>query len=117
MTKMGKVRRTVRFFALSCACLLCSEFCVRMSAQNECCTPPHMASTAARFQQNATVNVYVVSDSGFTPTEQDMIKEGLENWNGQPNSSGVTYHVTFTTTPPPPGTNNTIVVRYVDTFS
>ena len=46
-----------------------------------------------------------------------MIKEGLEDWNGQPNSSGVTYHVVFTTTPPPPGTNNTIIVKYVDTFS
>jgi hypothetical protein len=76
-----------------------------------------MAPTAARFTQNAIVNVYVPSDSGFTSTEQQMIKEGLEDWNGQPNSSGVTYHVTFTTTPPPPGTNNTIIVRYVDTFS
>jgi uncharacterized protein (DUF362 family) len=58
-----------------------------MSAQNECCTPPHMAPTAARFTQNAIVNVYVASDSGFTSTEQQMIKEGLEDWNGQPNSS------------------------------
>ena len=86
-------------------------------AQTACCTPPPMSPNSPRFPQGASVDVFIVADSGFTPTEQEMIKQGLEDWNGQPNSSGVTYHVTVTSNPPPPGTNNTIIVTYEDTFS
>lgn len=86
-------------------------------AQNPCCTPPRFAPGAARFSRSASVNVYIIADSGFTPTEEDMIKEGLEDWNNQPNTSGITYHVTATSNPPPAGTNNTVIISYEDTES
>lgn len=76
-----------------------------------------MAASAARFPQGATVNVFINSTSGFTATEQQMIKEGFENWNNQPNNSGVRYDVTVTSNPPAVGGNNTIVVRYNDSYS
>ncbi len=63
------------------------------------------------------MNVYIKADSGFTATEQQMIKEGLENWNNQPNNSGVTFNVTVTNNPPPLGTANTIIVTYDDNES
>jgi hypothetical protein len=85
--------------------------------QTPCCKPPHFASAAARFQQGATVNVYIDENSGFTPTERDMITEGLENWNNQPNNSGVQFNVTSTSSPPAPGGNNTVIVTYQDVFN
>jgi hypothetical protein len=88
-----------------------------VQAQTQCCNPPHLAVAAARFAQNATVNVYIDANSGFTATEQQMIIEGLQEWNGQSNNSGVTYIVTITSNPPAVGGNNTIVVRYNNTFS
>lgn len=51
----------------------------RVKAQGECCTPPLLHPSVPRFPQGATVNVYIKADSGFTTTEQQMIKEGLEN--------------------------------------
>ncbi|HKP48299.1 MAG TPA: hypothetical protein VJT50_16980 [Pyrinomonadaceae bacterium] len=56
--------------------------------------------------------------------EQQNIKAGFEDWNNQPNNSGVRYNVYTTANPPPAGmttaslpppqTANTIVARYVD---
>jgi len=84
---------------------------------SECCTPPPLPPGIPRFPQGATVSVYIKADSGFTATEQQMIKEGLENWNNQPNNSGVTFNVTVTNNPPPLGTGNTIIVTYDDNES
>ncbi len=90
----------------------------RVKAQSsECCPPPLMWPSYPRFPQGQTVNVYIIEDSGFTPTEQQMIKEGLENWNNQPNNSGVKFNVTVTNNPPPHGTGNTVIVTYDDNFS
>ena len=63
------------------------------------------------------MTVYIDSSSGFTETEQQMIKEGIEDWNGELNSTGVTYNVVITPTPPPVGGNNTVVAYYNDNHS
>jgi hypothetical protein len=86
-------------------------------AQSACCNPPSLPPQAARFSQNATVNVYIDANSGFTATEQQMIIEGLQGWNNQPNNSRVSYNLTVTSTLPAAGTNNTIIVRYNDQYS
>ncbi len=86
-------------------------------AQTQCCNPPHLSEAAARFPQGATVNVFNSANSGFTATEQQMISEGTQDWNGQPNNSSVSYNVTVTSNPPAVGANNTIVVRYNDNYS
>ncbi len=87
-----------------------------VQAQDPCCTPPILPA-AARFPQGAYVNVYIDANTGFTPTEIQSITDGLQSWNGQPNNSNVTYHVTVTSNLPPPGTNNTIIVSYVNEYS
>ncbi|MFY9621790.1 MAG: hypothetical protein WAM70_21170 [Pyrinomonadaceae bacterium] len=56
--------------------------------------------------------------------EQQNIKAGFEDWNNQPNNSGVRYNVYTTANPPPAGmttaslpparTVNTIIARYED---
>jgi hypothetical protein len=56
--------------------------------------------------------------------EQQNIRAGLEDWNNQPNNSGVRYNVYTTTNPPPSGmttaalpppmTANTVIATYVD---
>jgi hypothetical protein len=83
---------------------------------DDCCPPPLLSSAAARFPQNASVTVYL-DTRGLTSTEVQAITTGLQDWNGQNNHSGVTYHVVETTDPPQPGTNNMIVAKFVDQFS
>jgi len=90
---------------------------LEVNAQGDCCTPPNLPAQAARFPQNTTVNVYIPANSGFTSTEQQMIIEGLQDWNNQLNGSGVHYNVTVSSTPPNPGTANTIILAYDDNFS
>ena len=80
----------------------------------DCCPPPLRAAAAARFQQNAHVTVYLDTTTGFNEAERGAIKAGLEDWNGQPNNSGVTYTVIETATPPAPGGNNTIIASFVN---
>ena len=87
-------------------------------AQGGCCNPPLQHPSTPRFPQGAQVTVYIDSSpSGFTDVEQQLIKSGIEDWNDEPNNSGVTYFVVITTSPPPAGTNNTIVVQFSDQFS
>jgi hypothetical protein len=84
-------------------------------AQVDDCCPnvPRQPASAPRFQQGAEVTVYIDSSpSGLNDVEQPLIRSGIEDWNGEPNNSGVTYNIVFTTSPPPAGTNNTIVVRF-----
>ena len=69
------------------------------------------------FQPGAHVTVYLDTRRGFTSTELQAIKAGLEDWNDEPNNSGVKYHVIATDNPPAPGGNNTIVATYIDEFS
>ena len=86
-------------------------------AQDNCCTPPNMYASYPRFPQGATVNVYIDQSSGFTSSEQQMIIEGIQDWNSQNNNTHITYIVSATSNPPAPGTPNTVTVRYNDNFS
>lgn len=87
-------------------------------AQSNCCNPPLHGPTTPRFAQGALVTVYIDSSpSGFTSLEQQLIKSGIEDWNDEPNNSGVTYNVVITSSLPPAGTNNTILVQFSDQFS
>jgi hypothetical protein len=97
--------------------LVGSPSSLKVKAQSDCCTPPNLPAAAARFPQSTTVNVYIPANSGFTATEQQMIIEGLQDWNNQLNGSGVHYNVTVSSSPPNPGTANTIIVAYDDNFS
>jgi hypothetical protein len=81
---------------------------------DDCCTPPPRDSAVPRFPQNATVDIYFGNITGLTDTEKQKIREGLEDWNGQSNSSGLTFVVHPTATPPPLTTPNKIVINYED---
>ena len=81
---------------------------------DDCCFPPPLPPEAARFLPDSKVTVYVDTASGFTPTEVDAIKAGLEDWNDEPNNSGVTYKVVPTNNPPPPGADKTIVAKFIN---
>ena len=81
---------------------------------DDCCSPPLRPPVAARFQPNSLVIVYLVKSSGFTGDEMKAIKEGFEDWNDEPNNSGVKYTVVETEIPPAAGTNNTIVAKFID---
>ncbi|MEK6283406.1 MAG: hypothetical protein AABN95_23890 [Acidobacteriota bacterium] len=84
-----------------------------VQAQSDCCTlVPNKHATEARFAPGATVNVYIDATSGFTETEHQMIKEGMEDWNGEPNNSRISFNVIVTSLPPAVGNNNTIIVTY-----
>ena len=81
---------------------------------DDCCPPPLLPAAASRFQQNAQVTVYIDTTSGFTSVEKQAIKAGLEDWNDEPNNSGVKYTVVETDNPPAPGGNNTIIASFVN---
>lgn len=111
--------------AVAAFCLMVPVELRRVASQSPCdCTVPRYPPQAARFAQNSTVGVYLDASTGFTPMEQQNIKAGLEDWNNQPNNSGVRYNVYTTANPPPAGmttaslppdrTVNTIIARYVD---
>jgi len=99
--------------ALSAA--LAASYYVR--AQEDCCTPPNMYASYPKFHQGASVSVYIDQSSGFTSSEQQMIIEGIQDWNSQSNNSYITYNVVVTSSLPAPGTPNTVTVRYNDNFS
>lgn len=60
------------------------------------------------------MTVYLDKTSGFTSEEMQSIKQGFEDWNDEPNRSGVKYTVVETDNPPPPGGNNTIVGKFIN---
>ena len=78
-----------------------------------CCAPPLLDPAAARFAHGAHVIVYVDMTSGFTYEEFLNIMIGIEDWNDEPNSSGVTFEVRYAENPPVGG-ENTIVATYID---
>lgn len=94
--------------------LLVAVWINKLVHADDCCPPPLLPSAAARFQQNAQVTVYVDRTTGFTDVEMQSIKAGLEDWNDEPNNSGVRYTVLETDNPPAPGENNTIIARFVN---
>jgi hypothetical protein len=67
---------------------------------DDCCPPPSLPPEAVRFLPNSQVTIYLDTSSGFTPTEVQAIKVGLEDWNDEPNNSGVKYTVVETNNPP-----------------
>jgi hypothetical protein len=79
-----------------------------------CCPPPRLPAVAARFQQNAQITIYLDKRTGFTNGEIQEIKAGLEDWNDEPNNSGVKYTVLPTENPPAPGQNNTVIGSFVN---
>lgn len=86
-------------------------------AQSEGCCFPNLAhENQPRFPRDSVVDVYII-DGGFTDEEEEMVKQGLEEWNTTPNSSGIILNVQVTSNPPPPGTDKTIIVSYVDEVS
>ena len=74
-----------------------------------------------RYPQGSQVTVYIDTRTGFTDPEKQAIKNGIENWNNQPNNSGVTFTVVETDNPPalPPTSpgSNIVVASYDDNFS
>ena len=87
------------------------------AAYDDCCPPPALNPAAARFQPGAQVTVFLDTTTGFTATELQAIKVGLEDWNDEPDNSGVDYNVVETDNPPAPAGNNTVIVTYTDQFS
>lgn len=85
-----------------------------------CCTPPSRPAAVPRYPQNTNVTVYIDttgfnSPSGFSALEKQAISEGIQNWNSQPNNSGVTFTVQETGNPPTlPAQANIAVVQYVN---
>lgn len=95
-------------------CILLNDFTQRANAQGTCCTPPHRYASFPKFPQGATVNVYIDDSAGFTEIEEQAIKVGVENWNGQANNSNITFNVTITIDLPPTTSGNTIIVDFED---
>jgi hypothetical protein len=83
-----------------------------VGAQN-CCQPPLLDPAAARLPQGAHVVVYVDMTTGFTFEEFLNIMIGIEDWNDEPNSSGVTFEVRYAQNPTLGG-ENTIVATYIN---
>jgi hypothetical protein len=115
------------------AVLVVAVFCIvatvelrRVASQSPCnCTVPRLPpDNRDRFAQGSTVSVYLDASTGLNDMEQQNIKAGFEDWNNQPNNSGVRYNVYTTANPPPAGmttaslpparTVNTIIARYED---
>jgi hypothetical protein len=98
---------------------------VAMSTEDDECCPVDKLElidpTVPRYPQGAQVTVYIDKRTGFTDSEKQSIKNGIENWNNQPNNSGVTFTVQETDNPPslPPSSpgSNIIVASYDDNFS
>jgi hypothetical protein len=76
-----------------------------------------------RYPQNTNVVVYIDTTgantpSGFSTDEIKAIKDGMEDWNNQPNNSGVTFTIVETSTPPSLPTDAQVaIVRYENTFN
>ena len=83
-----------------------------------CCTPPPRPTAVPRYPQDTNVTVYIDTTglntpSGFSDLEKQAIKDGIQNWNGQTNNSGVTFAVQETTNPPTiPAQAHVVVVQY-----
>lgn len=86
------------------------------AAYFDCCPPPVSHPSAARFQQNAQVTVYIPDNSGLTTDEIAAIEGAIEDWNDEVNTSGVQYNV-VQANPPGQQINNTIVVNFTNTPS
>lgn len=119
-----------RFSVPALVLLFCSGIIVccfllntnRSEAQT-CCSPPLRPSLVPRYPQNTNVAVYIDTTgtntpSGFSSDEIQAIKDGMGDWNDEPNNSGVTFTFQETSSPPSLPTNaNVAIVRYENTFN
>lgn len=93
------------------------------SDAQSCCSPPARPAMVPRYPQNSNVVVYIDTTasntpSGFSTDEIKAIKDGMEDWNNEPNNSGVTFTIVETSTPPSLPTNEHVaIVRYENTFN
>lgn len=75
--------------SLGLALLIFLVFFVAVVSANfatyDCCSPPSLNPAAARFQKDSLVTVYLDTRTGFTGPEIQAIKDGLEDWNDEPN--------------------------------
>lgn len=81
-------------------CSLTVALAALFSEEVDCCPVDQLQlrdPQVPRYPQNAQVTVYIDKRTGFTGPEKQAIKDGIENWNNQPNNSGVTF--TFTPQP------------------
>ena len=86
------------------------------AAYFDCCLPPVLHPSAARFQQDAQVTVYIPANSGLTTDEIAAIEAAIEDWNDEVNNSGVQYNV-VQQDPPGQQIDNTIVLNFTNTPS
>ncbi|HXQ70950.1 MAG TPA: hypothetical protein VN844_10705 [Pyrinomonadaceae bacterium] len=94
------------------------------SADVDCCPVDQLqlrGPEVPRYPQGAEVTVYIDTRTGFTGAEKQAIKDGIENWNDQPNNTDITFTVVETDNPPalpPVSPGSTIIVAsYDDNFS
>ena len=111
-------------FPLLVVCCSTSTLVRSASSYFDCCPAsqiPLRPAQAKRYPQGVEVTVYVDTRTGFTESERQAIKNGIENWNNQPNNAGITFNVVETENPPtlPPNSpgSNIAVVSYDDNFS
>jgi|GEM_PF-6427169 len=83
--------KTFALLVMSAICIAAGYVLIKSNAQTQpsncptgCCCPPN--GNAPRFAKGSTVTVYIDSSSGFTPTEIQMIREGIEDWNDEVNN-------------------------------
>ena len=92
-------------------------------AQTCCADVPTRPTAVPRYPQGTNVIVYIDTTglntpSGFSDLEKQAIKDGIQSWNGQPNSSGVTFTIQETANPPTiPAQANIAVVQYEDRYN
>ena len=110
--KVLRLQQTALVFSLA---LLLFALLLPLSdvGAQDCCAPPLLDPAAARFSQGAHVIVQVDMTSGFTYEEFINIKFAIEDWNDEPNSSGITFEVRYAENPTP-GDENTIVAIFIN---
>lgn len=111
---------------LICLCSLVLYLFVLYADPSEaqrCCSPPQRHPMVPRYPQGKEVTVYIDTTgintpSGFSNREITAISAGLEDWNNEPNNSGVTFRFVETSSPPSiPTTANIAIVRYQNVFN
>lgn len=86
------------------------------AAYSDCCPPPVLHQSAARFQQGAQVTVYIPNNSGLTTDEIAAVEAAMEDWNDEVNNSDVQFNV-VQQDPPGQQINNTIVLNFTNALS
>lgn len=100
--------------------LYCLSLIAHHSRGEDCCSPPQRPAAVPRYPQGVNVTVYLDTanantPSGFSDLEMNAIEAGIEDWNNQPNASGVTFTVVKTPNPPSiPVPSHIAILKYVN---